>query len=342
MEPEALPQSEAYDQVLTINMRGFYDPQAQRHLRGHLGTHTETLRAILHHEDGASVAAIASFLTKLCQKTLIKVFCTQGKHRSVAMAEILGVVLRKAAPPNADITVQHLNSNNWGSTCYSRGSCFQCALLNSGAVGDRMLQEEIVSRISSTDVPIPAEHRLISVARAYMVRAACLACSWSVKLSPTRDALNSPCQDCVVCSPGTWQYFERQDKCNPILGSKDALEHPHPYLMHNRIFVASGFEFLGGFDGYCCLKPGGQAAEVVSCLRQKPDCKGFALNLGAKCSNVVFASARLKILRLKVVLLFGGMLMGTTLKASMIAWIFGVISVRFRSIMNHLKRKTSS
>lgn len=306
VEPEALPQSEAYDQVLTINMRGFYDPQAQRHLRGHLGTHTETLRAILHHEDGASVAAIASFLTKLCQKTLVKVFCTQGKHRSVAMAEILGVVLRKAAPPNADITVQHLNSNNWGSTCYSRGSCFQCALLNSGAVGDRMLQEEIVSRISSTDVPNPAEHRLINVARAYMVRAACLACSWSVKLSPTRDALTSPCQDCVVCSPGTWQYFERQDKCNPILGSKDALEHPHPYLMHNRIFVASGFEFLGGFDGYCCLKPGGQAAEVVSCLRQKPDCKGFALNLGAKCSNVVFASARLKILRLIVVLLFGG------------------------------------
>ena len=113
--------------VLTLDCRCFHDPDGGL-LRGHVGTHLGVIGGMIK-SSCRTVRELAetamSFVNERGNRRCwIDLVCTSGRHRSVGMSVVLGVVLQES---QIDHRTVHLHSYQWKSTKCG-GRCQQCGL----------------------------------------------------------------------------------------------------------------------------------------------------------------------------------------------------------------------
>ena len=106
------------------------DPQHDRHLRGHVGTHAQIMLSVLaailqtnFMEDmAASVRNLFGQAVVARQREITLAFyCRSGQHRSVAVSELMKLILGQIT--GLEIVHAHINSPEWRLG----GSCGRCA-----------------------------------------------------------------------------------------------------------------------------------------------------------------------------------------------------------------------
>lgn len=106
-----------------VDCTGFHDPQRDRKLQSHIGTHDEMVKRVAEHQDfDWHLRALANFFNKSQEDELrIGVFCKAGRHRSVAMAFLLSKAL---AQLHCEVKVAYLEQeNNWTGLCTDCSFC---------------------------------------------------------------------------------------------------------------------------------------------------------------------------------------------------------------------------
>ena len=113
--------------VLTLDCRCFHDPDGGV-LRGHVGTHLGVISGMIKSscKTVRELAETAMDFVNECgnRRCWIDLVCTSGRHRSVGMSVVLGVVLQES---QVDHRTVHLHSYQW-KHMKCGGRCQQCGL----------------------------------------------------------------------------------------------------------------------------------------------------------------------------------------------------------------------
>ena len=116
--------------VLTVNVMHLGDPQHDPNLRGHIGTHPETLRGVVQSKHSmevlSNVLKEAITLKTMGEKVAVLAYCKRNRHRSVACGWLIASALQELLDEHfGRAELRHLNSStSWrvmNGMC--RGTC---------------------------------------------------------------------------------------------------------------------------------------------------------------------------------------------------------------------------
>ena len=113
---------------LSLDCRSIHDPDASNHLRGHLGSHCETLRGVAGQRATRDLMeAVRDFLNTNGDKMVwIDFYCTSGRHRSVASSVLARIFLMQK---KVSFVTVHLDGSHW-QTMACGGRCGQCQMVD--------------------------------------------------------------------------------------------------------------------------------------------------------------------------------------------------------------------
>ncbi|MCP4243149.1 MAG: hypothetical protein GY772_21555, partial [bacterium] len=117
-------QVEGEDAVIPVDTRMFHDPAARREGRGHIGVHPSVVGPVVGHAYFPQfVRSVKTAIARADRGTpstiVLAVFCTSGRHRSVAVATVLAEIL--TVHEKREVRVSHLCS--WGGLWLRSGNC---------------------------------------------------------------------------------------------------------------------------------------------------------------------------------------------------------------------------
>ena len=234
-----------YDVCLKVDLREYWNPEASKSLRRHTGRHPTTLSQFVRTQDAQKlIAAIVQNLSS-AKRAYIEVGCSQGRHRSVALTEVLTVVLPLIYEGISVETFHRGSLRNWHTLC-KPWECHQRTLLGSARHGAGVLERDIKHFGTLHVADNATEHKFLEIVRDYMadcsMRCKLLLMSFvkstcSLKVQDNLRAL-SILGDAVEHLPGLW----------------GALEHPTAAPMQHKCLPASLLQvrlsedsFRGGF-----------------------------------------------------------------------------------------------
>ncbi len=120
-----VPQDAPQGSILTVDCRGFNDPERHHGPRpNHLGVHPHNLYGLAGHRNFGSffLGLRRGFELALASAPVVHVcfYCKKGRHRSVGMAKLFAHVLQETSEVRVD-GVDHLSSPFW-----HRQTCDYC------------------------------------------------------------------------------------------------------------------------------------------------------------------------------------------------------------------------
>ena len=119
--------------ILTVNVMNLGDPHHDPNLRGHIGTHPETLRGVVQSKHSmevlANVMKEAITLKTMGEKVAVLFYCRRNRHRSVACGWLIASAMQELLDEHfGRAELRHLNaSTSWrvmNGMC--RGTCALC------------------------------------------------------------------------------------------------------------------------------------------------------------------------------------------------------------------------
>ena len=108
---------------LEVDARELWDPYHDSNLRGHVGTHDETLERMTGLAKWRTVLGrIASRISGRPRELLWSFFCTRGRHRSVALATLVSKALNELG---ARVNVENVEeqAGGWRRLCTDCPMC---------------------------------------------------------------------------------------------------------------------------------------------------------------------------------------------------------------------------
>ena len=107
-----------------IDCTGIEDPNRDRKVQAHIGLHEEIVSRLESHQDmDGHLRFLAQFLHRsVADEIRMGIFCRAGRHRSVAMAFLVGKALEKL---NCQVSVTYVerDANNWQRLCTDCPKC---------------------------------------------------------------------------------------------------------------------------------------------------------------------------------------------------------------------------
>ena len=108
---------------LEVDARELEDPHHDPMLRGHLGTHDETLERMTGLAKWRSMLRrIANRLSRQPRDLLWSFYCTRGRHRSVALAYLVSKALTELGA-RVDVEYIEEHAGGWSRLCTDCGMC---------------------------------------------------------------------------------------------------------------------------------------------------------------------------------------------------------------------------